>query len=159
VFQGFDFEKSMCNPVLRRLGAFFVAMMITVPSFSSGCHRSPYTVAPVHGKVTVDDKPLTQATLMFAPISSGEEKNPGKPAFGTVETDGVYHLTTFAKNDGAIVGDHWVTILNVKDLPEGVPEFDRLSYPTKVKVAAGHDNEVDIKLTTALIKKFKGDNR
>jgi hypothetical protein len=159
VFQVFDFEKSMCNFAARLFRAFFFVALTTVLAFFSGCHRSPYTVAPVHGKVTVDDKPVTQATLMFAPISSGEETNPGKPAFGTIESDGVYHLTTFAKNDGAVIGDHWVTILGIKNLPEGIPEFDRLSYPTKIRVSAGHDNEVDIKLTTALIKKLKGDNR
>lgn len=149
----------MLKRIATLFGVHFFIASIAVLSFSSGCHRSPYTVAPVHGKVTVDDKPLMQATLMFAPIANGAEKNPGKPAFGTVESDGVYHLTTFTENDGAIVGDHWVTILNVKDIPDGVPEFDRLSYPTKVKVAASHDNEVDIKLTAALIKKYKGDNR
>jgi hypothetical protein len=125
----------------------------------AGCNRSPYTVAPVHGKVTVDDKPLLHATLMFAPIASEEAKAPGKPAFGTIESDGLYRLSTFAKNDGAVVGDHWVTILNVKDVPDGTPEFERLTYPKKVNIVADRDNDVDIKLTTAIIKKYGGDNR
>jgi hypothetical protein len=131
----------------------------TVLAAVVGCSHSPYTVAPVHGKVTIDDKPLAHATVMFAPISTSEEKPPGKPAFGTIESDGVYHLTTFSKNDGAVVGDHWVTVRNVKDLPDGVPEFDRVAYPKKVSIVAGRDNEVDIKLTAAIIKKYTSDNR
>jgi hypothetical protein len=96
---------------------------------------------------------------MFAPIASEEAKAPGKPAFGTIESDGLYRLSTFAKNDGAVVGDHWVTILNVKDVPDGTPEFERLTYPKKVNIVADRDNDVDIKLTTAIIKKYGGDNR
>jgi hypothetical protein len=134
--------------------------LIVLSTFVVGCSKSQFTVVPVHGKVTVDDKPLSHGTIMFAPIRAAEQKDPGKPALGTIDSNGDYHLTTFSNDDGAVVGDHWATILNVsKDLPKGVPEFDRITFPTKLKVVADRDNEIDIKLTREIIKKYGGDNR
>jgi hypothetical protein len=139
-------------PILLKL--FVLATLV------AGCNKSQFTVAPVHGKVSVDDKPLSHGTIMFAPIAASEQQNPGKPALGAIDTNGDYHLTTFSKEDGAVIGDHWATILNVsKDLPAGVPEFDRITFPKKLQVVAGHDNEIDIKLTRDIIKKYGGDNR
>lgn len=134
--------------------------LVVLSTFAVGCSKAQFAVAPVHGKISVDDKPLSHGTIMFAPIRGSEQKDPGKPALGKIDSNGDYHLTTFSKNDGAVVGDHWATILNVsKDLPKGVPEFDRITFPTKLKVVAGRDNEIDIKLTRDTIKKYGGDNR
>ncbi len=126
----------------------------------SGCNRSSFSFAPVHGKITVDDKPLPQCRVMFAPIASADLENPGKPAFGTTQSSGDYQLTTFTTNDGAVIGEHWVTIINAgDDLPDDVPEFDRITSPEKVKVVAGRDNKIDIKLTSDVVKKYASDNR
>jgi hypothetical protein len=126
----------------------------------SGCGGSNFNIAPVHGKVSVADKPLFQGRLMFAPIAQGETDNPGKPAFGTIDKNGGYRLTTFKKDDGAVVGEHWVTIINVEeDLPDGVPEFDRLTSPAKVKVVAGQDNEININVSKAAAEKLGDENR
>jgi hypothetical protein len=134
-------------------------LFITLATLAS-CNRSPFTVAPVHGKITVDDKPLFQGKVMFAPIAQADQEKPGKPAFGTIQSNGDYRLTTFAADDGAVVGEHWVTIINIdEDLPDGVPEFDRITSPEKVKIVAAHDNEIDIKLTNDVVKKYASDNR
>jgi len=79
-----------------------------------GCQQSPYELSSVHGTVTVDGKPLAGGRVMFAPISQGDSSEPGKPAFGTLQSDGSYVLTTFRETDGAVVGDHWVTIFGPK---------------------------------------------
>ena len=129
-------------------------------SLLAGCNRSPYELAPVHGTVTVDDKPIFQGKVMFGPIAQGEEENPGKPAFGAIQSDGSYRLTTFDPNDGAVVGEHWATIINVEeDLPDGVPEFARVTYPEKVTVVAGEDNRIDIRLSRSVIRKYREDDR
>ncbi len=133
--------------------------LVVVVSILGGCNRSEFALAPVHGTVSIDDKPLAHGTIMFAPIAESDQHNPGKPAFGTLASEGEYNLTTFSNHDGAVIGDHWVTVLNVKEFPKGVPEFDRITFPKKVKVTAGHDNEINIKLTSDIIKKYGGDNR
>jgi hypothetical protein len=136
---------------------FFVVVGVMI---LAGCNRSHFNVAPVHGRVTIAGKPLVQGNVMFAPIASSGEQNPGKPAFGKIQPNGDFRLTTFTKNDGAVVGEHWVTIINIGDeLPDGVPEFDRVTSPEKVIVVADKDNQIDIQLTAETVKKYRADNQ
>jgi len=76
-----------------------------------GCSRSgrPAT-APVHGLVTFQGKPVVKATVTFL--------CPGAPrlAIATTDDSGIYRLTTFEPNDGAVIGTHVVTI--EKESPE-----------------------------------------
>jgi hypothetical protein len=133
---------------------------LVVVAISAGCNRTYFNVAPVHGRISVDDKPLFQGRVMFSPIASGDQDEPGKPAFSGINQHGEYRLTTFAKDDGAVLGDHWVTIINLgEDLPDGVPEFDRITSPQKVTVVAGKDSQIDINLTSAVVKKYGAENR
>jgi len=126
----------------------------------SGCNRSPYELAPVHGVVTVDDVPLFQGKVMFMPVALGENTNAGRPGIGKMDSEGKFRLTTFDENDGAIVGDHWAVVINVEeDLPKGVPEFARLTMPEKVAVVAGKDNQIDLKFTRDMVKKYREDDR
>jgi hypothetical protein len=127
---------------------------------ATGCSPSPYQLAPVHGTVTVNDKPMFQGKVMFGPIAKGDEENPGKPAFGVIQPDGRYRLTTFEPDDGAVVGEHWATIINVEEeLPDGVPEFARVTFPEKVTVVAGKNNRINIQLSRDVIRKYREDDR
>jgi hypothetical protein len=140
-----------------------VAATTVVLCLFNGCSRSPYELAPVEGVVTIDNQPMTGAKVMFAPVARGENRNSGKPAFGVLSTDGTFKLTTYREDDGAVVGDHWVTIIRVE--PNGHngattgsnptnATFNRLSVPTKVNVQAGQQNHVSIKLTAVDVKRF-----
>src|SRR3990172_2569518 len=100
---------------LAKIGA--IALCIAVVLAMTGCSRSPYELAPVHGRVTLDGRPLSQSKVMFAPVEVGDNPNPGKPAFGLVQDDGSFVLTTYRTNDGAIVGEHWVSIVRLTTEP------------------------------------------
>src|SRR5689334_3016237 len=78
----------------------------------TGCSRSNLDLAPVHGKVTIDGKSLFQGKVMFAPVAKGDNVHPEKPAWGNIQSDGTFRLTTLKQDDGAVVGEHWVTIIN-----------------------------------------------
>jgi hypothetical protein len=96
---------------------------------------------------------------MFAPVAKGSDVNPGKPAWANIKPDGTYRLTTYKNEDGAVVGEHWVTIMNSEEkLPEGVPEFSRLIVPKKSTVAANSDNEINFAITGSDVKKFAEDS-
>src|SRR3954467_6373676 len=130
---------------------FFVAL--------AGCNRSTLELAPVHGKITIDNKPLFQGKVMFAPVANGNGVNPGKPAWGNIQPDGAFRLTTYKNDDGAIVGEHWVTIMNSDEkLPKGVPAFSRLIVPKKAAVAANTDNEINFAFSSNDVKKLGEDN-
>lgn len=66
-------------------------------------------VATVHGTVTLDGAPVSDASVTFMP------KEGGRPAFGITEADGTYTLTTFEDGDGAMVGNHVVTVTAVDE--------------------------------------------
>jgi hypothetical protein len=68
----------------------------------AGCDRGP-TLAPVSGKVLLNGQPLEFGSVMFQPSS-------GQPAIGEIQPDGTFTLSTFAPNDGAVVGVHKVRI-------------------------------------------------
>jgi len=131
----------------------------------AGCSEAPpFEVAAVQGTVTIDSQPLAQGRIMFAPIASSNSLNAGKAAFGRIQPDGSFVLTTYKDNDGAVVGEHWATIYGpdpeleqvtqVSNLPAGLPKFGRLAVPQKQVVAAGQDNRIDIQLTSQDVARY-----
>jgi hypothetical protein len=125
----------------------------------AGCSKSEFDVAPVSGTVMIDGKPFTQGKVMFAPIATGEAREAGRGAFGLLGPDGSFKLTTYDPDDGAVVGEHWVTVIRIAGEGEAAPvdkalAFDRVAVPTKAKVVAGQDNRVDIQLTRQDVARY-----
>lgn len=158
------FARSSLLPSRRGLPPIFAAILLL-----AGCGGAPYDLAPVRGIVTIDNQPFAQGKVMFAPIAQGENSNPGKPAFGLLGADGSFVLTTYADGDGAVVGEHWVSVIRMEqrelvdesladEPPSPIavtgPKFARVTYPQKVAVVAGQDNEVSISLTSQDIARF-----
>jgi hypothetical protein len=137
-----------------------LAVLIGVVSIASlvGCSESPYPLAKVRGKVLIDGVPLSAGKVLFAPIAQGESNDAGKPAIGLLATDGSFTLTTYDDEDGAIVGEHWVTIFGAPETAAvGRPaknSFARLAVPQKQTVAADMENEINIQLTSRDVARF-----
>lgn len=123
---------------------------------SSGEDKRP--TAPVSGKMSFQGNPVTGGSLTFSPIMmTGNKETPGSAAFGNIEPDGSFTLTTYKKGDGAIVGKHRVTFG-----PPGAPPIDEKEHSenskpvispyyglmpkvAEVEVKSG-DNKIDIEL-------------
>jgi hypothetical protein len=60
---------------------------------------------PVKGVVTLEGAPLPEATVLFMPDGAG-----GRPASGFTSSDGVFRLTTFQPDDGALPGNYRVLV-------------------------------------------------
>lgn len=69
----------------------------------AGCGGSPFTLAKVDGKVTLNGRPVTQGKVLFRPAK-------GPVAVGALGSDGTYSLMTYKPGDGAIVGECSVAI-------------------------------------------------
>jgi hypothetical protein len=91
------------------------------------------SLVPVKGKVTFKGKPLTKGTVTFEP--DGE----GRLATGDLQADGTYVLTTYAKGDGTVVGQHKVYIKGTGSNPrkELVPQ--KYTTPQGSKLTADVD--------------------
>ena len=77
----------------------------------AGCGGA-YKTAPVSGRVTLDGRPLPDATVMFVPGGGAADKDPLPSSAGATGDDGRYSLTLMGgKTKGAVVGKHKVIIV------------------------------------------------
>jgi len=86
-------------------------------AFVMGCGGTnrPETV-PISGLVTFNGEPVNGATVTFYPEN-------GRPASGRTDSEGVYQLTTFEPNDGALPGTHRVAIIKTtSSTPSNSPD-------------------------------------
>jgi hypothetical protein len=83
-------------------------------------------IAPVSGKVTLDGKPLGNATVTFMPDS--DAKNPGPGSQAKTDAEGKYTLQLLTGERGAILGKHVVSITAYEGDDGSVPS----SAPTSV---------------------------
>lgn len=84
-----------------------------------GCDQGPQ-VAPVSGVVKFENTPVTQGTISFHPVAGG------RPATGKLGAGGAFELSTFASGDGALLGEHKVTI-TAMELTDAAPAPKSLS--------------------------------
>lgn len=84
--------------------------VLAVVGFAPGCNsdNNPKTYQ-VTGTLTVNGKPVDQATLVFLPSAAD-----GYPATGITDADGKYQLTTFTAGDGAVPGDYTIKVSKFK---------------------------------------------
>ena len=84
---------------LRRAASWLgLALLLIV-----GCGRGTPLTMPVKGIVTFQGSPLAEADVAFTPKG-------GRPASGRTDAAGRFTLTTFRTNDGALIGQHTVTV-------------------------------------------------
>jgi hypothetical protein len=122
-----------------------------------GCGGSPYELAPAGGVVTVDGKPYTGGKVMFAPVAKGEDGKAGRAAFGRVGPDGRFALSSYAEGDGAVVGEHVVTLFRMEPPNDGFKglDFTRVTWPSgRMTVEAGKTNEFEVKFTFEELKRY-----
>jgi len=97
---------------------YIVLMLLCVLTFSAGCgHGLDYT-AKVAGTVTVNGQPAKAFNIIFHPAQ-------GRPATGITDDQGRFSLTTFDPGDGAVLGEHVVTVTD--SFPQGPPAMGRIT--------------------------------
>src|SRR5690242_11930690 len=75
----------------------------------AGCSSEPYQVAPVSGRITLDGKPVEKVAVMFQPVASEGNINPGPGSYGITDADGRYTLKLIGvERPGAAMGHHKV---------------------------------------------------
>jgi hypothetical protein len=105
---------------------FQIAMTKTIAiclliCFALGCgERRPKTY-PVTGMVTLDGKPIENASVSFVPQKPGEDTD---AATGLTDASGTYQLTTFVANDGARDGQYAIRITKYLTKEGELPEHN-----------------------------------
>jgi hypothetical protein len=143
------------------IGPIPLLLVLVLVLVAIGCSRSPFETAPVHGTVTIDGVPFSSGKVVFFPAAK-DGVNAGKSALGVLQPDGSFVLSTYANGDGAVVGDHSVTIIRSSKSPSDVaggtaaslPKFDRMAVPGKFTVVAGQENVFDLQITARDVARF-----
>src|SRR5207245_3866773 len=91
---------------------------------ASACKSEPYSVAPVSGRVTLNGKALANCEVMFQPVHTSGNYNPGPGSYGITDADGRFTLKLIGKESaGAVVGKHKVRF--TMHVEAGDPSDDR----------------------------------
>jgi hypothetical protein len=102
-----------------------------------GCEHK---FVPVSGKVTLNGKPLANATVSFQPMAAKGSVEAGPGSQGKTNAEGGYSLQASTGRNGALVGEHRVIITalaqQVGDSDERPP---RGGWPLKDKVPARYN--------------------
>jgi hypothetical protein len=98
--------------------------LIVAVLLAAGCGGAGKPVK-VRGVVTLDGTPLSGATVSFEPSSEG------RPAGGVTDKDGVFRLTTYRSEDGALPGEYRVTVAlspeSTHPQPKAADRFELMS--------------------------------
>jgi hypothetical protein len=123
----------------------------------AGCGSGP-TPVPISGRVTLDNKPLANATLQFVPVAAAKDNTTQISSVGTTGEDGRYSLTlnTDSNAKGALVGKYKVMItLGAQSTADARPTFhkqlpERYNRKTELEceVPAGGRDDADFALTS-----------
>jgi len=92
----------MIRSKLASIGVLAIASFLIAGC--GGINDTP-SVAKTTGTVTYQGKPVAGASVTF--IKEGASRG----GTGTTNAEGRFEISTFANNDGAIIGDHVVTIV------------------------------------------------
>ena len=115
------------------LAATAAAVLVT------GCGDGRPRRVPVSGQVTIDGKPLTTGYIRLVPANA-------RPAGGRIDSEGRFTLTTFEPSDGAVIGEHKVTVIAIESKNNGT--VMRFNAPAKYVDAATSDVTVTIQEPT-----------
>ena len=95
--------------------AFFILSLVLSLVGCTPSDRLP--TAPVSGRVTLDGRPLEMGSVTFVP-----QDGSGRPATGSIQSDGSYRLGTYDDDDGALLGLHKISVVCRE--PRGLPPND-----------------------------------
>jgi hypothetical protein len=104
-----------------------VAALAVLPA---GCSKGPGDIVDVSGRVTINGNPVEKVGVVFQPIKTDGNNNPGTGSWGVTDKDGRYTLKLQSKDQkaGAVVGKHKVMFENYKEPDD--PSDDR---PNKIR--------------------------
>jgi hypothetical protein len=100
----------------------------------AGCGDGRPTRVPVAGVISIDGEPLTAGSIMFV-------TDAGRPAGGSIDSEGRFALTCYEPGDGAMPGHYRVKITAVESIND---RSNRWLAPKKYADEKTSGIEVDV---------------
>jgi hypothetical protein len=112
--------------------------MMLMVALEAGCGPSRPALLPAEGLITLDGKPLADAAVVFQP------KGGGRPASARTDASGRFKVGTYTPKDGALPGEHTVTIVAAEST--GPPNAPNIRWITPKKYS---NNQSGLSATVA----------
>ena len=144
---------------LVRLAALGLSLGMTLVFVGCGSDASKPQLGKVHGKVTQDGKPVDSGHIVFTP-ATGKGGETGQTATGEINSDGTFDLTTFDTGDGAVLGQHIVTVVIPEKGSENLGKPDasgQIDYRMPKNLAPKKYEKVDSSPLRFTVKEGKND--
>ena len=112
-----------------------------------GCGTSSRPTVPVSGRITLDGKPLSNVSVVFQRVSSGDSIHTGMGSWGKTDRDGKFVLRLVESDtNGAVVGRYRVYLSTAEPVNPGVDlgEVSRELIP-----ANGRDGSLSFEVPTS----------
>ncbi len=116
-------------------------IVIVLTLLAAGCGSSGPEVASVTGQVTLDGKPLENATVTFQPLD-------GRPSFGTTDKEGHYEMNFTLGKAGVMLGKNSVFIRTRMESESGQviqKEFLPARYHDRSELTAEVENKANVR--------------
>ena len=89
----------------------FLVVSVAGVWFWLGCGAGgDFPTAPASGKVICEGKPVPHVMVFFEPLETGKSAIVGRSGFAIAEEDGTFVISSYGKNDGAVIGKHRVRV-------------------------------------------------
>ncbi len=92
----------------RAMAAFTYCMTITMLAGCGG-GLEKFPTAPVTGTVLCNGSPVEMAIVYFEPLREGDSPG-GKQGYALTDSNGRFTISTYGKEDGAVIGKHRVRV-------------------------------------------------
>jgi hypothetical protein len=121
---------------------------LTCLAFLPGCSGGDFPTAKVTGRVVCEEQPIPNIVVFFEPLASGSSALVGKQGIGRTSDDGTFEISTYDRNDGAVVGKHRVRVGWSDDhIDLACPAVvDSEKDIMQVEVKKGEVNEFEVRL-------------
>ncbi|MCU0961870.1 MAG: DUF4198 domain-containing protein [Pirellulaceae bacterium] len=85
--------------------------LLTASMFLTGCGGGgDHPVAYTTGQVLCEGKPVPHVIVFFEPLAQSKSALAGKQGIGRADGDGKFVISTYGKDDGAVIGKHRVRV-------------------------------------------------
>lgn len=77
-----------------------------------------FPLAATSGTVTCEGKPVAKAIVFFEPLPNASSAVIGKQGYALTDENGKFVVSTYAENDGAVIGKHKVRVGSSETTPK-----------------------------------------
>jgi hypothetical protein len=123
---------------MKKISKLAVAFLAMSTLAWVGCNSTPYSLAPVSGKVTSKDQPVSGLRIIFTPLPNAANTDPGPWSTAVTNAQGEFSLETRHNKNGAAVGNHTVSF-EYEDA--GASDLDELNEDLAAAEEDGSDEE------------------